>query len=378
MLTGSFFMYPNAGSDVHHNPVSTVVLKSKALKEDFPQALDLIAEILTECDLSDEQRLRASLLDMITEFESGYTYSGNSYAVMNASSVFSASAYESEINMGTALWLHLVALKKDLESGKMSYKALSAILTKLWEKVFVQRAMTVHIGHDEEDDDRTQLICSFTDKFKDGKFVRKTDYYKDFVAQRPYGSMKTPMAYTVPSGPAFNALAVKYNRTDEKKYVAAMLLASVLSSGYLWDTVRGKMGAYGVESHVDGMEDLFVFSSYRDPGIEGTYKVFRKALSHKIDPTEIEYAIVTIIGKEIRPRSPQTKSSEAFTRALFGNSTALYLKRRRLLLQMTKADLEQVASEISKALEKDSSATVVCGQDMGRKQNFIKSVALPI
>ena len=378
MLTGSFFMYPNAGSDVHHNPVSTVVLKSKALKEDLPQALDLIAEILTECDLSDEQRLRASLLDMITEFESGYTYSGNSYAVMNASSVFSASAYESEINMGTALWLHLVALKKDLENGKMSYKALSAVLTKLWEKVFVQKAMTIHIGHDEDDEDRTQLICSFTDKFKEGKFVRKADYYKNYSAQKPYGSLKSPLAFTVPSGPAFNALAVKYNRTDEKKYVAAMLLASVLSSGYLWDTVRGKMGAYGVESHVDGMEDLFVFSSYRDPGIDGTYKVFRKALSHKIDPTEIEYAIVTIIGKEIRPRSPQTKSSEAFSRALFGNSTALYLKRRRLLLQMTQADLEQVASEIAKALDKDSSATVVCGQDVGRKQNFVKTVALPI
>ncbi len=45
---------------------------------------------------------------------------------------------------------------------------------------------------------------------------------------------------------------------------------------------------------------------------------------------------------------------------------------------MTQADLEEVASEIAKALEKDSSATVVCGQDLGRKQNFVKTVALPI
>ncbi|MBO4393086.1 MAG: insulinase family protein, partial [Spirochaetales bacterium] len=32
MLTGSFFMYPSAGSDVHQKPVSTVVVKAKALK----------------------------------------------------------------------------------------------------------------------------------------------------------------------------------------------------------------------------------------------------------------------------------------------------------------------------------------------------------
>ena len=378
MLTGSFFMYPSAGADVHRNPVSTVVVKSKSLKADFAGALDLISELLTECELSDTQRIQASLTDMITEFESGYTYSGNSYAVMNASSVFSASAYESEINMGTSLWLYLAALKKDLESGKTSLEALSAELTKLRKKVFVQRSMTIHIGHDAEDEELTQLVGTFADRFEAGKFVRTSDYYSNHKTEKPFGSMKSPLAFTVPSGPAFNALAVSFNKEDEKKYVAASLLASVLSSGYLWDTVRGKMGAYGVESHVDGMENLFVFSSYRDPGIGDTYKVFRKALRSSIDPVQMEYAIVTIIGKEIRPLSPQAKSAEAFRRVLYGMSTSLYLKRRRLLLQMSASDLENVAKEILGTLASKGSATVVCGLDMTRNQSLLKSVALPI
>ena len=70
-----------------------------------------IAELLTEPDLDDTARIKASLTDMITEFESGYTYSGNSYAVLGASSVFSASAMESEMNVGTSLWLYLVDLR---------------------------------------------------------------------------------------------------------------------------------------------------------------------------------------------------------------------------------------------------------------------------
>ena len=45
---------------------------------------------------------------------------------------------------------------------------------------------------------------------------------------------------------------------------------------------------------------------------------------------------------------------------------------------MTEADLKQVASEIEKSLDSQSSATVVCSQDAGRKQKFIKTVALPI
>ena len=150
MLTGSFFMYPNAGSDVHHRPMSAVIVKSKMLHQDFSRAMDLIAELLTEPDLDDTARIKASLTDMITEFESGYTYSGNSYAVLGASSVFSASAMESEMNVGTSLWLYLVDLRNALEGGKTSLESLSVTLTKLWRKVFTQRAMKVHTGSDAE------------------------------------------------------------------------------------------------------------------------------------------------------------------------------------------------------------------------------------
>ncbi len=378
MLTGSFFMYPSAGADNHHRPVSLVIVKSKMLRSDLPEALDLIAELLTDPDFSDHSRLKASLSDMITEFESGYTYSGNSYAVMNASSVFSATARESEINMGTEQWLYLSSLKRDLEEGKTSWKGLSASLTKLWEKVFTQRAMKVHVGSEMKDDEVIQLITAFADKFKVGKFVRTSSFYRGYTSPNPAGTVERPMVYTVPSGPAFNALAVHFVRRTEKDYVASALLASVLSSGYLWNTVRGVIGAYGVESHVDGMEDLFVFSSYRDPGVGKTFKAFREALSQKLDEDEIEYAIVTIIGREIRPLSPQSKSSEAFRRMLYGMGSGLYMRRRKLLLGMTRSDLESVAREISSRMEDSCSVTVVCGTDMAKKLKSMKSIALPV
>ncbi len=377
MLTGSFFMYPSAGADVHHRPVSLVIVKSKMLASDFTDALELIAELLTEPDFSDFSRLKASLSDMLTEFESGYTYSGNSYAVMNASSSFSATAMESEINMGTAQWLYLSSLKHSIEEGKISWKSLSASLTKLWAKVFTQRAMKLHVGSEMPEEKVAQLITVFTDRFRVGKFVRTSSYYREQLPVE-VGSMERPVVYTVPSGPAFNALAVHFVRDAEKDYVAAGLLSSVLSSGYLWNTVRGVNGAYGVESHVDGMEDLFVFSSYRDPGVKQTFKAFVEALSQSLDEDEIEYAIVTIIGREIRPLSPQSKSSEAFRRMLYGMGTGLYMKRRRLLLLMRRSDLEAAAARIAAQIEGHSSVTVVCGNDLAKKLKGVKSIALPV
>jgi hypothetical protein len=381
MLTGSFFMFPNAGRDVDRKPTSHVVVRSKMLLEDFAPAMDLIAELLTEPDLTDGVRLRASLTDMITEFESGYTYSGNSYAVLGASSVFSASALESELNVGTTLWLSLVQLKKDLDEEKTTLEGLSGRLTKIWRKVFTQRAMKIHTGSDAPEGSLTQVVSQFADRFEVGKFVRSSDFYRDCVLPER-GTMEKPVVYTVPSGPAFNALAVRLTKDDERSSVASTLLSSVLSSGYLWNVVRGVNGAYGVESHVDRMEGLFVFSSYRDPRIRGTLEVFLKALREHFGRQETDYAVVSILGRELKPLSPQTKSSEAFRRVVSGSSYRRYLRRRNLLLSMTEEDLGEVASDILEAVRDGQSCLVVCGSDMpsapDEKLEPLRLMALPI
>lgn len=381
MLTGSFFMFPNAGRDIHRRPMSHVVVRSKMLVGDFARAMDLIAELLTEPDLSDGMRLRASLTDMITEFESGYTYSGNSYAVLGASSVYSAPAMESELNVGTTLWLYLVQLRRDLDEGRTDIGSLSGQLTKLWKKVFTQRAMKIHTGSDVPEGSLMQVVSSFADRFEVGKFVRISDYYRNTeLPQR--GTIENPVVYTVPSGPAFNALTVRLTKDDDRSMVASTLLSSVLSSGYLWSVVRGANGAYGVESHVDRMEGLFVFSSYRDPRIRGTLEVFLKALSEEVSAQEKDYAVVSVLGRELRPLSPQTKSSEAFRNVLSGSSYRRYLVRRKILVSMTEKDLSDVAAEILGAVRDGQSCLVVCGSDMAaradEKPEPLRLTALPI
>ena len=376
-LTGGFYMYPYAGCNVQGKPVSHVTVKTKMLLSDFSEAMDLIGEVLTEPDLSDGGRLKASISDMVTEFESGYSYSASSYAVMNASSVFSASAMESELNMGTALWFYLVDLKKDLESGKTGYDSLSAELTKLWEKVFTQRGMKIQITSDTADDSLVQIVSAFADRFKVGKFVRSTDYYRSFK-NKPIPKAKRTAVYTLPSGPAFNAMTIRFEKDNEKTLVAMSLLASVLGSGYLWETIRGKSGAYGAESHVDNMENIFVFSTYRDPSVGKTFRTFGKALTQRISKSDIDYAVVTIIGKEIRPRSPQTKSSEAFRNVLLGLSTARYLRRRNLLLSMKPGDLEEAEKLLKTLMRTSASTTVVCGQELAKTEAPENNVALPL
>lgn len=376
-MTGGFSISPFAGRAVHGEPLSVVMVRTKMLLEDVRSALDLVGEILTEPNLSDEARLKATITDLLTEFESGYPYSASSYAVLNATSVFSASAMESELTLGTAFWFYLVDLKKDLESGKTSYRSLSEELTKLCRKVFTQRALKIHITSDAEDDSLIQIVSSFADKFETGKFVRKADYYRDF-GFTPASQAKRTAVYTLPSGPAFNAMAIRFGKCDEKKLLSLCMLASVLGSGYLWNTVRGRNGAYGVESHVDNKENFFVLSSYRDPGVAQTFRTFVKALSQPIQADEVEYGVVAAIGKEIRPRSPQTKSWEAFRDVFLGSSAGLYLRRRKILLALKPEDLMEAGRFIKSILKDNCSRTVVCGQETAKTEGLEDNVALPL
>lgn len=376
--TGSLFLYPNAGRTVSGKVVSNVVLKAKMLTSEVDNALNLIQEILQRSDLCDPLRLRAGLSDMITEFESGYTYSAHAYASMASSSVFSATAYEGELDMGTSLWLYLGSLKKDLEEGKRTYEELSRSLTSLRDKVFVQKAMTVQLGSDSKDECLNQKVSKFVETFPLGKGASLSSYYRDFEKPNEVGLPDKPFAYSVSSGPAFNSLAIRFDRSDEKMYVALVLLSSILSSGYLWNQVRSCNGAYGVECHVDGMENLLVFSSYRDPNVSLTFQTYLKALESEVSETEIEYAVVSILGKELKPLSPQSKCAEALKKVIYGKSYALYLRRRKILLSLTKQDLVSAARKLLDNLEGNMSAVVVCSKDECSRTAMAKVVSLPI
>ena len=145
-----------------------------------------------------------------------------------------------------------------------------------------------------------------------------------------------------------------------------MLLAWTMESGCLWDGVRGRNGAYGVESHVDDMEDLLVFSSYRDPCVERTFEEFKKALGCSLDSQDVEYGVVSMVGREMKAPTPQMKCAQSFRRIVYGLTPALHRRRRAILLSLTAKDLEDLAGRILCEMHGGSSCVrvTVCGEDM--------------
>ncbi|MCQ2398386.1 MAG: hypothetical protein MJ052_03690, partial [Sphaerochaetaceae bacterium] len=366
-FTGSFTMSISASADVIGNRVGEVSVRTKMLDRDVPQALDVIAELLGGCILTSAERIQTAITDMLTEFDSNYLDSASSYASLYAGSVLSPSMLDNDYFKGTGCWF---AIRKIKDFYANNYEDLSGILTNIHSKLFSVSNMRIYAGCDSD----------FTDELRQhlARFVRTLN--KVCRAQKAVLTVPEKMYVrrlsdinflTVSSGPAYNVSAVPVEIRNEHERVSFMLLGSLLGSGFLWDNIRGRNGAYGVESHLNLQESIFFMSTYRDPKIRETFELFEKSLETVISDAEIEYAIVTVLGRELKPLSPQLRCAEIYRRDLLGLSDALYLERRTEMLKVSASDIRNAASVLSEAIRKRCIKVSVCSSS-SVAENFLQ------
>ena len=358
-LTGSFSIAFDSSRGYLKDPVSNIIIKTKMLEEDVEPALELIAELLVSPCFKQE-RIKAAITDIITDFESSFIDSGSSYASLHASSFLTASALESELFVGVSSYLYVKELK---EKCKDDCGAISDSLYNLAKKIFTEKGLSIHLSCESSSMDKNLVLSGkFAEKLPAGKDVSVSDFYRNF---KPENSVKK--ALLVSGAPAYNAMAVPMKNSEPEVMADCSLLGHIMGNGYLWNSVRGQFGAYGAECHMENQERLFLFSSYRDPMIENTYEEFEKCLSAGFSNLEKDYSIISIIGKELKPYAPWGKSIENFRRILFGISDELYLKRRNRILTVSVEQLQQSARKILESLEKGSCKVTVCGLEMKDK-----------
>lgn len=371
-LTGSFNIFISSNCTVTGKKVSKIIVRTKTLQEDYEKGLDLVREILLDGILTDKERIKAALIDLTTDFESEFIDCANAFAVMHASSQYAADAFESENTSGISCWMFLDDLKKKTLGDAAILDGIASRLVELRDSIFVRNEVVFHSACDSDFVEKANsgglsLISLFPVRDDKVPVVRTIDTV----------SGEKRKVFTVSSGPAFNSLVFRFDRGDERNVVRMGLLSYMLSNGYLWNEIRGKNGAYGVESHVDMADALFAFSSYRDPNIEETLRIFINSLETDLREEEIEYSIVTSIGKEIKPMAPRTKAFEGFRRILYGMTDSLYLERRRALLEMNLEDLKDAGRTLA-GLIHDRTVSIVCGKEMAEKAGFVDYIDLPI
>ena len=140
-----------------------------------------------------------------------------------------------------------------------------------------------------------------------------------------------------------------------------------MNSDYLWINIRVKGGAYGCGASFGGFSNsVGVFTSYRDPNLEKTNKVYENVPEYvknfEADEREMtKYIIGTISDLDV-PKNPSAKGAFSFEAYISGITHDMLQKERDEILAATPEDIRAL-EKVVRAVLADKYFCVVGNED---------------
>jgi Zn-dependent M16 (insulinase) family peptidase len=333
------------------------------LQRDQESAFSILSDILQRANVDDPERIGAVLNDLISDYESNVSSSGQMYASQRASANFSSILKQNEMWNGLDQWLHLVGIERN--HGEV-VKAIGISLKALQRRVVDRGRLALHLCASPDDLHESEIsVQRFVESFPESQTV-VMPVMEIHDTQEDVG--QSLEVFRIPSSVSFSALVCRAADPFSPIQSHQAVLAHILTTNHLWEQVRGVGGAYGVSAHIDMLERLCVFSSYRDPRVDGTLQDFRSVLERiaqdGVDQELVDLAIISIISRELRPLYPKQASMIAFRRALYGITDAFRAERRAWTLETTVEDVKVAAAELLRSMDQKTSAVVIAGQEI--------------
>jgi Zn-dependent M16 (insulinase) family peptidase len=151
------------------------------------------------------------------------------------------------------------------------------------------------------------------------------------------------------------------------------IIAKILKSTYIHREIREKGGAYGGYASYNTEDGIFSFTSYRDPHILSTLKVFDQARRHiktvPLNEEEIKEAVIQICSEIDKPDAPGQASRKAFYRKLLSLSDDMREQYKARLLSATQDMVREAADRYFDDLERRTGVAVISNEEKLREAN---------
>jgi Zn-dependent M16 (insulinase) family peptidase len=171
--------------------------------------------------------------------------------------------------------------------------------------------------------------------------------------------------FSIPSQVNYVVKGARVFEPGERVKGSYVVANRLLSTGYLWDTVRVSGGAYDGAATFDMRSGVATFTSYRDPNLVDTLSIYDDAADElaeeieDIDDDQLLEAIIGTIGDLDFPLGPDAKGYASMMQYLIGRTTEDRQRLRDEILATSRDDLREFAHKL-KAV-KDHGSTVVFG-----------------
>ncbi len=322
---------------------------AKVMYDELPEAFRLIEEMLYRTIFDDSKRLREIINEMISRMQMRFTSSGHSVAVDRAISYYSVHGLFKESVSGISFYKFLEELTAKFTEKK---EDIIGKLKTLMQMVFTRDKLLVSITADQ------QGYESFAQSFQ--PFLTDLKTRADESLYAPFGKegLKPEClneGFKAAMQVQYVARAGNYMRAGFSYTGALKVLKVILSYEYLWNNVRVKGGAYGCMCGFSGLDGDAYFTSYRDPNLKETNRIYERipeyVRSYSADERDMTKNIIGTISTLDTPLTPQNKGTRSLNFFLAGITEEDLRRERDEIRNVTNEDIRRLADLIQAVLD---------------------------
>lgn len=320
------------------------VLSVKALSSNMEKMFDLAGEILTRTVYNDPARLLQTVNEEISKFTYNLVSGAESIAAIRIASAFTPRGYFKELEKGQTWYRRLLKIRDELSSEPA--KVLGE-MNSLLGKIINANGLDVLItcdGQDEEAMRRNALrvigMLPSHDRGPAFLNVRSDAVHEGIIT---------------PSDVCYAGLGANIKSLGMEVPSTIAFTRKLLRTGYLWDRIRVKGGAYGAILSTDRGGDI-VLMSYRDPNVASTYKVYEGIADElrgmKLTAKEINDLTIGTMSDVDMPVIVYNRGRRALNSLYSDNSWEAQCAVREKLLSVKPSDVTDAAEVFSFLCEK--------------------------
>jgi Zn-dependent M16 (insulinase) family peptidase len=318
-----------------------VFLGAKCLQRNVDQMFDIVAELLSEADFSDQNRLGTLLAEYRAGLETAVIHTGHRLAISLAARHLSQSSALNETWSGVE---QLQTIKSFNRDKSVELQRLSQQVRRIAAQLFYRQGLKSALVGDEAG-------LADAQRGYDKMLTRLTA-----DGDAGFGPPAVTMALTTPAifegwhtatAVSFVAQAFAAVPTDHPDAAALALLAKVMRSAYLHREIRERGGAYGGFALYNAESALFAMASYRDPHIVRTLSAFdgarRFVCEGRFSAQDVDEAVLQVCADIDKPYPPGEAARKAYVRAVIGLDDELRLNFKARVLAASHETLTAVA-----------------------------------
>lgn len=341
----SLELYPDVTKVKEKAFKATFEVKTKALYDKIPFALQMMTEILTRSKLGDEKRLKEILAMTKSRLQMRFLSAGHSVSALRAMSYKSPLSKFKDMTSGIEFYQSLSLLDEQFEEKK---DELVQNLRELAELLFRKGNMMISYTAAKEGLEglEAELEKVNTALFED----KKPETACVLHCEKKNEGFKTS------SKVQFAAKAGNFIDAGERYTGALQILKVIMSYEYLWINIRVKGGAYGCMSNFNRIGEGY-FVSYRDPNLKKTLEVYDGVPEYlrnfTVSERDMTKYIIGTISNIDQPMTPAAKGDRSMNLYMNKVSEDMIRQERMEILNASQEEIRALAGVAEAVLAND-------------------------